>query len=122
MATFTKEASPTNLIYATWSAIANGQSGAYLESAEFSDKTMQIFGTFGAAGSVTLEGSNDPRVITDSGNAVWFALIDPQGSTITKTSAAGEAILENPRFIRPRCTAGDGTTNLTVIICAKKAP
>lgn len=121
MATFTKEASPTNLVYATWSAIANGQSGEYLECAEFSDKTVQILGVFGVGGSITIEGSNDPRVITDSANAVWFALVDPQGGAITKTGATGEAILENPRFIRPRCTAGDGDTNLTVIICAKKA-
>jgi hypothetical protein len=106
--------------YITWTPLANGDTGQPLENAgRYSDKTVQIFGTFGAGGSVTLEGSNDPRVMTAPGSAVWFALVDPASSAITKTSAAGEAVLENPRFIRPNVTAGDGTTALTVIIAAK---
>lgn len=116
----TYDTSPSKLIYAKWVAVANGDKGQPLEAGEFADKTVQVFGTFGSGGSVTMEGSNDPRVITDSSNAIWFTLADPQGNAITKTSAAGEGILENPRFIRPSCTAGDGTTSLTVIICAKR--
>lgn len=103
-----------------WSGILNGDDGSPMAVASYSDKTMQIFGTFGSGGSVTLQGSNDPRVETDPSNAVWFSLVDPQGNAITKTAASGEAILENPFWIRPVCTAGDGTTNLTIIICAKE--
>ncbi len=103
----------------TW-VLANGDTGAPIAFASYGDKTMQIFGTFGSGGSVTLQGSNDPRVVSDAGNAVWFSLVDPQGNAITKTSAAGEALLENPLYIRPSCTAGDGTTSLTVILCARK--
>jgi hypothetical protein len=108
--------------YITWAALANGDTGQPLENASrYADKTVQIFGTFGASGSVTLQGSNDPRAITDPSNAVWFTLVDPGSNAITKTSAAGEAILENPRFIRPTVTAGDGTTALTVVIASRGA-
>lgn len=108
-----------NAIVFNWAALANGDTGNPIVIPSFGDKTVQVFGTFGSGGSVTLQGSNDPRVITDPANAVWFALTDPQANAITKTSAAGEAILENPLYVRPSVTAGDGTTALTIIICAK---
>lgn len=108
--------------YITWYPLANGDTGEPLQkAAHLSDKTMQVFGTFGSGGSVTMQGSNDPRVMTDPSNAVWFTLVDPQANAITKTSAAGEAILENPRYIRPTVTGGDGTTALAVIIAATRS-
>lgn len=105
----------------TWAELANGDTGSSWESWKLADKTMQVFGTFGTGGSVTMQGSNDPRVITDPSNAVWFTLTDPQANAITKTSADGEQIQENPRYIRPNVTAGDGTTSLTVILASKGA-
>lgn len=105
----------------TWAALGNGDTGQPLESNNLSDKTVQIFGTFGTGGSVTLQGSNDPRVISNPGSDVWFPLTDPQGNAITKTAASGEQIMENPRWVRPSVTAGDGSTSLTVIISARGA-
>lgn len=107
------------ILIKTWENLANGDTGEPLESCWFSDKTIQVFGTFGSGGSVTMQGSNDPRVLTNAASAEWFSLVDPQGNAITKTASGGEAILENPRFIRPSVTAGDATTALTVIICAR---
>ena len=103
----------------TW-VLANTDTGQPISLHDSSDKTVQIFGTFGSGGSVTMQGSNDPRVLTDPNNAVWFSLTDPQANAITKTAAAGEAILENPLYIRPNCTAGDGTTALTIILYARR--
>lgn len=114
---------------ASW-VLANGDTGRYIEIPQYSDKTMHIYGTFGAAGSMTLRGSNDPRVLSDyatfistgtyTETASWIALVDPQGNAITKTAASIETILENTRFISPLITAGDGTTALTIAICAKR--
>lgn len=114
---------------ASWS-LANGDVGQYIECPQYSDKTMHLFGTFGSGGSVTLRGSNDPRVLSDyatyvsngtyTETASWIALTDPQGNAITKTADSIEALLENTRFISPKCTAGDGTTALTMAICAKR--
>ncbi len=110
---------PLGVFMYTWAGLLNGDTGAPLQIPSMSDKTVHIFGTFGSGGSVTLQGSNDPRVLTNPGSAVWVALTDPQGNAITKTAAAIEALLENPIFIRPIVTAGDGSTDLTVIISAK---
>ena len=83
---------------------------------EFPDRTVQVYGTFGAGGSITLEGSCDKTTETPT----YFALTDPQGNAVTKTAAAAEAFEEAPLLIRPNVTAGDGTTSLTVkMVCRR---
>ena len=87
-----------------WLLMANGDSGASIKFGAWQDRTVQITGTFGTGGSVQLEGSND--------GANWFVLSDPSSTTIVKTAAAIEQVLELSLYVRPRVTAGDGTTNL----------
>jgi hypothetical protein len=101
-----------NAILVTWSGLQNGDTGAPMQEPEFSDRTVQIGGTFGAGGSVTLQGSND--------GTNWAALTDPQGNAITKTVGAIETIAECPRYVRPNVTAGDGTTALVVAMWARR--
>lgn len=86
--------------------------GAPFEGVDFADRTVQFDGTFGVGGSITLEGSND--------GTNWFTLTDPQGNAITKTAAGLEVIEEGPRYIRPRVTAGDGTTSLNCRLWARR--
>jgi hypothetical protein len=81
--------------------------------ARFPDRTVQVTGTFGVGGSVAMEGSND-------GGTTWGLLKDAYGVDIALTTAVCRAIGDNPMLIRPRVTAGDGTTNLTVTIAAAK--
>lgn len=95
-------------VVATWPAIPNGDDGERLELANFADRSVQVFGTFGAGGSVRIEGSND--------GTNWATLTDPQGNALDITSAKIEAITEVVRWIRPRVTAGDGTTAITVVM------
>jgi hypothetical protein len=73
---------------------------------------VQVQGTFGASGSVSVEGSND--------GVNYHTLRDPQGVSLTFTAAGLKAVLELTRFIRPRVTAGDGTTALTVTLVARR--
>ena len=94
-----------------WTGLLNGDDGSPAQLANFPDKTVTFHGTFGTGGSITLQGSND--------NSNWFALVDPQGNAITKTAAGIEAVTENPRYIRPIVTAGDGTTNLRCMLTAR---
>jgi hypothetical protein len=72
---------------------------------------VQVLGTFGVGGSVTIEGSSD-------GGTTWVTCFDNRGtgSALTFTANALRSINEVPNLIRPNVTAGDGTTNLTVII------
>jgi len=113
--TFTANYAPNaqaNGIAITWTGLQNGDNGAPYEGVDFADRAVMISGTFGAAGSINIEGSNDA--------ATWFVLTDPQGNNITKTANALETIEENPRFLRPNVTAGDGTTSLTVVLWARR--
>jgi len=100
------------LAVATWAALANGEAGTAVNLGQYADKSVQIRGTFGAAGSVQLEGSND--------GTNYELLTDPQGNDIVKTAADLEQVSENPLWIRPRCTAGDGTTNLQITLTCKR--
>lgn len=103
----------------SWAALTTNDTGQPWKLSSYSDKTVQIFGNFGSGASVSIEGSNDPRVVSDPSNAVWFVLTDPQAAVITKTAAAGEQIIENPKWIRPNVTLGT-SPSITVVIQANK--
>jgi hypothetical protein len=99
----------------TYAAMTNATSdvGSAIGFAQYADRSIQVLGTFGAAGNLRLEGSND-------GGTTWAVLTDPQGNNLDFTAAKIEAITELCAQIRPRVTAGDGTTSLTVVILARK--
>jgi len=89
-----------------WSGLLNGDTGNAIQMPGAADRSIQISGTFGVGGSVTIQGSND--------GTNFVALTDPQGNAITKTAAAIEQVSEVTRYIRPSVTAGDGSTSLVV--------
>lgn len=103
------------VVIGSWSGLLNGDDGSPVELAAFADKSVQITGTLGTGGSIQLEGSLNG---TD-----WGLLTDPQGNNIVKTALTNsiEAITELVRFVRPRVTAGDGTTNFTVHLLARRS-
>ncbi len=100
-----------------WTGLAASDTGSPMKFSTFADKTVQAFGTFG--GTVTLEGSNDPRCETDAGNAVYAPLTDNLGNPIAFSSAGISLIAEAPVFIRPNC--GSGVTSVTIIICSNSS-
>lgn len=100
-------------VVATWPAMQSGDDGQPIELANFADRSVQVVGDFGAGGNVRIEGSLD--------GTNYATLTDPQGNALDITTAKIEAITELVRWIRPRVTAGDGSTNLTVIMLLKGA-
>lgn len=104
----------TNVLVATWTGLTNATSdtGEPLDLLDFADYTVEFTGTFGAGGTIVLEGSNV--------GSAYYTLNDVQASAITKTSAGIEQVAEAPRWIRPRVSAGDGTTSLTCTIYARR--
>lgn len=96
----------------TYAGMANGDDGKPLEQAENADRSVQVDGTFGLAGNLAIEGSND--------GITYYVLTDPQGNSLNFTSGKIEAVTEATRFIRPRVTSGDGTTNLTVNMLVRR--
>ncbi|ESZ31247.1 hypothetical protein [Mesorhizobium sp. L2C067A000] len=95
-----------------WLAIPNGNQGNAVSLNTFQDRTVQVFGTFGAAGSVTIQGSND-------GGTTWATLTDPLGNALTFTAAGMKPIGMLSHQTRPSVTAGDGTTAISVWLHAR---
>ncbi|MHB8816143.1 MAG: hypothetical protein ACYDAE_23165 [Steroidobacteraceae bacterium] len=90
----------------TWTAVPNGnQGGGWQMRPSYRTAWFTATGTWGAAGSVQLEGSND--------GTNWFKL-SPAALTAAGSFAA-LGVTEVPKYIRPNVTAGDGTTAITVI-------
>lgn len=102
----------TNAFVTTWANLINGEAGDHIEVTPYTDKSVQVVGTFGVGGSVTIEGSND--------GANWAVLTGPQGNDLRLTTAKIEFVSEATWFLRPRIDAGDGTTDLTVSIFLKE--
>lgn len=91
-----------------WTGLLNGDDGVPIQFGAFTDRSIQFVGTFGTGGTIVLEGSND--------GVNYVTLTDPQANAISKTSASIEAISEATRYVRPRVTAGDGSTNLAAYL------
>ena len=87
--------------------------GSNLEMPGSSDRSVQVIGSFGAGGTLVIQGSND-------NGTTWHTLNDPQGNALSFTTAKTEAVLELTRLIRPFISGGDGTTDLDVYMLVKR--
>jgi hypothetical protein len=97
----------------SWSGLtkATDDTGDPVALPNRADRSVQVTGTFGG-GTIVIEGSLD--------GTNYVTLTDPQGNSLSKTAAFLEAISEAVRYIRPRVTAGDGTTSLVCTILFRK--
>jgi len=80
---------------------------------DYADRTVQGFGTFGAA-TVELQGSLD-------GGTTWVVLTDPQGNALTKTAAFLEGVLEAVPLIRAVLTVVGAGATIEVYLFVRKA-
>lgn len=93
----------------SWAGLLNADSGTPAGvQGKAVEYTLMVSGTFGAGGSVALQGSND--------GATFFALEDVTGTTIAITNNKIWRVSHMPRQIKPVVTAGDGTTALALVI------
>lgn len=93
---------------ATWSGLANGESGDEIQFPNMDIVSIHAFGTFASA-MITMEGEN-----TDSG-ANWATMRDSAGTNLTFT-AAGIKVAEGPvTRMRPSVAGGGGTTSVSVV-------
>lgn len=96
--------------YANVKGAADSMTPVYV--GDLTDLCVQTFGVFTGGGSVTLQGSNDPRVLTDPANAAWQTI----GSAIS--AAALSAVGLVPQYLR---IIGTGTvTGVSVVISGKR--
>jgi hypothetical protein len=103
----------------TWSGLlqSSSDSGAPVSVADAAEIMVMIAsGTLGAAGAITWEGSLD--------GTNWFPLSSRIGTpaAIVQTALLTPAMVqERPIFVRPRVTAGDGTTTLVAAVVVKRS-
>lgn len=93
---------------ASWIGLADDEEGDAVTLIGYSDRSVQVTGTFGSSGSVQLEGSND--------GTTFVLLTDNLGNNLTFTAAGLKGVGPLAAYIRPRVTVGDGTTDLDVHI------
>jgi len=85
----------------------------FVFSGWYPDKCIQLLGSFGTGGHLTMQGSNDPAL------AAYAALNDIADSPIDLTAVGFEQILECPYAIRPKVTAGT-SVDLDVWLIVRK--
>ena len=104
-----------------WGALTNtgADSGTPVELADFRSFSVQAVNGSSVAGlgaNVIMEGSND--------GTNWGPLVDLSGTAIAITTANIAAYIksniETTRYVRPRVTAGDGTTSIVVLMYAQR--
>ena len=95
-----------------WSGLLNGDTGKIFSAPGAADMTVQAFGTFGSGGTVIMQGTLEE--LTSPTN--FFTLRDGGDNLISFGTADAEMIAMVAAGLRPSVTAGDGTTDLTVIL------
>lgn len=101
-------------VTATWATMANGDDGTPIGFPQLSDAiSVQVKGTPGAGFSLNIEGSND-------GGTTWAILSNQAGTALTLTAVGIKAVAESTLLLRPRITAGDGTTAIVVIAVLRR--
>jgi len=88
-----------------WDGLLNGDDGTPFSDFNHTVRTVQTLGVLGAGGSIQVEGSLD-------GGTTYAVLHDTAGSDLIFTAHRVEQVQEGPVLLRPRVTAGDGTTDL----------
>lgn len=101
----------SNAVRVTWASMHNGDVGAPVPYGVYPDRSIQVTGTFGAGGSVSVLGSNDGTNFVQVSNQ--------RGTAFAMTSAGLEQVEDVSYQIKPQVTAGDGTTSLTVTLFAR---
>lgn len=112
-----------NYVMVQWTGLLNGDDGEYFTGAlEYGDRCVQIGGTFGTGGALSIQGTNFIPPFNNASNPTNpLTLTDPQGNNLSGINAARiETIMEVPAAIRPLVTGGDGSTSLTVIFTGRR--
>lgn len=96
----------------SWTGLLNTDTGSPIEMPGSHIRSIHFTGTFSVGGTIVLEGSND--------GVTYKTLTDPQANDISKTAEAIEQVQELVRYIRPRVSAGDGSTDLKAYLLVKR--
>lgn len=95
--------------------LGNGDTGQPISIPGAADMSFQVYGTFGAGGTIVLQGSLD---VLASG-ATYFTMKDRGGNALSFTKADGGAVASIAAYIRPNVLVGTNTIALTAILLVR---
>lgn len=96
-----------------WETLGAGDSGDWVDVSNYADLTFHAEGTFSGSGRADIQGTN-----FDSTNPQQ--LNDLDGNSLQFSSAGIGVTRESPRMVRPNINSGDGSTDIDVIMVAKR--
>lgn len=97
-----------------WPLLANGDTGTPLRIPNYADVTVHVEGTFSVGGNCIIEGT-----LMNEASPTFATLNDVHGTALaTITAEIIHSIAENVWEIRPRISAGDGSTAIDVWLMA----
>lgn len=97
----------------TWPLTTADPDGAPIPAkfAEFADRTVSFFGTWGGATAAWQGGDG----------STYVNLTDSQGNAISKTADAMEAVVEVPEYSRPNLTSVGAGAVITATCIARRS-
>jgi hypothetical protein len=101
-----------------WTGLLQTDDGEWIRFPKGDDRSVHVFGTFGAGGNIVLEGSNED--VPTPSNAVTLDDTRGMGNSLTFNAKDIRQVLQSSVWVRPRVTSGDGTTSLTLFLRATK--
>jgi hypothetical protein len=107
------ESMSTGVTYVKWENVTAADTCAPTFFAEYSDRSVQVFGVFDGA-TVQMKGTNGHGV------APYEALNDPHQNVLSFTGPKIEQILENTQAIKPEFSGGGINQSLTIILVGRK--
>lgn len=112
--------SSSGVLVVSWVGLANSDYGQALSVPALADRSIHLLGALGTGGAATIYGTNkpDPNLATDTD---WSILNDPQANPLVMSVLKVESVMEPTLWIRPKITAGDGSTllNLYLVLIGK---
>lgn len=102
-----------NVVRYTWPNLASGDEGepTGAQFLQYVDRVMQVTGTPSGA-TVAGQGSAD--------GVNFAALTIPAGTALSFTAAGIKQVVEGPVLFKPVVTGGDGNTDITVTLLARR--
>ena len=101
-----------NALMVTWLQLsgASSDTGSPFENPTWSDRSVQVVGTFGGS-TVTMQGSND--------GVNWITLTDTAAGAATFATTGLKQLLQVTRYIRPIITGGTGLLDVHLLMVRK---
>lgn len=98
-------------IVVTYAGMLNGDDGAWFNQPGYVLRSASVKGTLGAGGTVVVNGASD-RTVVSGAQADESSLL---GNITAQSTVVSGTYIGVPAY-RPKVTAGDGTTSLTVTL------